>query len=254
MKSDFIGYPLDCGEIDVLIADIRRQVETDRRQCSWLACLNPHSYVVAQEDKDFRSALMGCTYLVPDGIGVVIAGRFLGLKIHRRITGFDVFLSVMEMLNEIGGSVFFLGSSDECLQAIESRVHRDFPRVVFAGSYSPPFKTEFDERDLDEITAPILRAEPDVLWIGLTAPKQEILLSQLSTDFPVSFAGAIGAVFDFYGGKVKRPHVVFQRLGLEWLPRLLREPTRLWRRTLVSAPKFVWYVLNERLRRGEMRR
>ena len=88
-------------------------------------------------------------------------------------------------------------------------------------------------------------AAPDVLWVGMTAPKQEKWIFENRACLNVKFAAAIGAVFDFYTGQVKRSHPVFQRFGLEWLPRLIQQPRRLWRRMFVSAPIFVWHVLRQ---------
>ncbi len=96
------------------------------------------------------------------------------------------------------------------------------------------------------MTDAINTAKPDVLWVGMTAPKQEKWIHQHRDQLDVKFIGAIGAVFDFYTGKVKRSHPVFQKMGLEWLPRLLREPRRLFRRNFVSSPKFLWLVLKQR--------
>jgi N-acetylglucosaminyldiphosphoundecaprenol N-acetyl-beta-D-mannosaminyltransferase len=93
-------------------------------------------------------------------------------------------------------------------------------------------------------------AKPDVLWVGMTAPKQEKWIANNISRLNVRFIGAIGAVFDFYAGKVKRSKPVFQRLGLEWLPRLINEPKRLWRRTFVSAPIFILHTGHEKIRLG----
>ena len=93
-------------------------------------------------------------------------------------------------------------------------------------------------------------AAPDVLWVGMTAPKQEKWILENHARLNVKFAAAIGAVFDFYTGKVKRSHPVFQRLGLEWLPRLIQQPRRLWRRMFVSAPIFIWHVLRQWLKQN----
>jgi N-acetylglucosaminyldiphosphoundecaprenol N-acetyl-beta-D-mannosaminyltransferase len=95
--------------------------------------------------------------------------------------------------------------------------------------------------------AAINASKADVLWVGMTAPKQEKWIFENRARLNVKFAGAIGAVFDFYTGRVKRSHPVFQRLGLEWLPRLVQQPRRLWRRMFVSAPIFVWHVLKQKV-------
>jgi N-acetylglucosaminyldiphosphoundecaprenol N-acetyl-beta-D-mannosaminyltransferase len=94
----------------------------------------------------------------------------------------------------------------------------------------------------------INQTQPDVLWVGMTAPKQEKWIFQNLHRLDVKFAGAVGAVFDFYVGNVKRSHPVFQRLGLEWLPRLVQQPGRLWKRMFVSAPIFVWHVVKQAIR------
>ena len=127
-------------------------------------------------------------------------------------------------------------------------MERDYPRIRFAGSYSPPFKQEYSEDELEAMIAAINQARPDILWVGMTAPKQEKWLCQNLYRLDVRFAAAIGAVFDFYTGRVRRSHPIFQRLGLEWLPRLVQEPMRLWKRMFISAPIFLWHVVRARFR------
>jgi N-acetylglucosaminyldiphosphoundecaprenol N-acetyl-beta-D-mannosaminyltransferase len=147
--------------------------------------------------------------------------------------------------------VFFLGASEETLALIRARMAVDYPAIRVAGTYSPPFKPEYSAAELDEMITAVNAARPDVLWVGMTAPKQEKWIFQNLHRLDVKFAGAVGAVFDFYVGKVKRSHPAFQELGLEWLPRLLRQPVRLWRRTFVSAPIFVWHVVRQAVRRPD---
>ena len=149
-----------------------------------------------------------------------------------------------------GGSRFTLGSTEENLAQIRRRVAKEFPGIRWAGSYAPPFKAEFTEEEDAAMVAAVNESGADVLWVGMTAPKQEIWIHRNLPRLNVQLAGAIGAAFDFYSGKVKRSHWVWRRLGLEWFPRLVQEPRRLWRRMLVSAPVFVWEVLRERLSRG----
>lgn len=219
------------------------------RKCRWLACLNPHSYVVAQNDATFAKALNDADWLVPDGFGVVMASRMLGGMIRERVTGSDVFSGLHQRLNEVGGySVFFLGATDETLALIERRMNRDYPNVRVAGTYSPPFKTKYSAAEIDEMIKAINGTQPDVLWIGMTAPKQEKWIYENRNRLNVKFAGAVGAVFDFYTGRVKRSHPAFQHMGLEWLPRLVQQPRRLWRRMFVSAPVFIWHVIRYKFR------
>jgi len=253
MPVSFLGYPVFAGDVAACAEEIASEASSGKRDCRIMACINPHSYVVARDDTAFRSALRSADWLVPDGAGVVMAARWLGLPIRERVAGPDVFLAVMERLDQRKGSVFFLGASDATLAKIHARIAADYPGVVLAGTYSPPFRPEFTTEDNTAMIAAVNAARPDVLWVGMTAPKQEKWLSMHRANLKVGAAGAVGAAFDFFAGTVKRSPKVFRVLGLEWLPRLLQQPRRLWRRMFVSAPVFLAEVQRERQRRVRSR-
>lgn len=250
--ENILGYPVVVGGaascIDDALESVRQPAPPGR--CQWLACLNPHSYAMALDDRMFATALHAANWLIPDGVGIVLASRVLGGDIRDRVTGSDVFYGVHERLNQLGGHrVFFLGATEETLAEIRRRMAEQYPGIEVAGTYSPPFKQEFSDTDNRAMIEAINTARPDVLWVGISAPKQEKWLYQHCAELNVRFAAAVGAVFDFFTGQVTRSHPVFQRLGLEWLPRLVQEPLRLWQRMGVSAPIFLWHVLRERTRR-----
>lgn len=251
MKESMLGYALDgksvAGCVDDVFARMQSQTGTVRC-CTWLACLNPHSYAVALKDDTFSRSLHDADWLVPDGAGIVLASRVLGGQVRERVTGSDVFFGLHTRMNAAGSmSVYFLGATEETLALIRDRMARDYPNIRVAGTYSPPFKPEYSPTELEEMIKAINAVEPDVLWVGMTAPKQEKWIYANRARLNVKFAGAIGAVFDFYTGRVKRSRPVFQRLGLEWLPRLIQQPRRLWRRMFVSAPIFLLHVFKARL-------
>lgn len=247
-RACFLDYTLVAGSTTECVDEIADSI-FNTNDLRWFACLNPHSHVISKNDLAFSDALHDADWLVPDGAGVVIASRFLGCPVYERITGSDVFFGLHERLNTMGKArIFFLGSTEEILAEIQQRMSVDYPKLQVAGTYSPPYKTEFSLRELDEMVAAINRAKPDVLWVGMTAPKQEKWIHQNRHRLNVKFIGAVGAVFDFYTGRVKRSHPVFQKLGFEWLPRLVQEPRRLWRRMGISAPIFLWHVLNAKLK------
>ena len=250
MKENLLGYSIETHSIakctDAVMECLAGSAVLKPSACTWLACLNPHSYAVALEDDRFSEALHGADWLIPDGVGVVWASRLFGGQVRERMTGSDIFLSLHQRMNALGGkSVFFLGASEETLKQIRVKMALDYPNIRVAGTYSPPFKPDYSPSELDEMISAINVARPDVLWVGLTAPKQEKWIFENRGRLDVRFAAAIGAVFDFYTGQVKRSHPVFQRLGLEWLPRLVQQPRRLWRRVFVSAPIFVWHVFKQ---------
>lgn len=246
--EQLLGYAVSASPANALVASIADWIRHGDR-LRWLACINPHSYAVAAGAPAFATALKEADWLVPDGAGIVLGSRILGGNIRERVTGMDVFLGLSRALDAGGGArVFFLGSTEETLGQIREKLAVDFPRLTVAGTYSPPFKPEYSEQDVDAMLEVINAARPDVVWVGLTSPKQDLWLHRVRGRLDARFAAGVGAVFDFYVGRIKRSPEVFQRLGLEWLPRLLQEPRRLWRRTFVSAPIFLRDVARERVR------
>lgn len=241
-----LGYQVTTNGIYDSVKKIVHWLDTDA-QGKMFVCANPHSLVVSKSDPLFQKAIHDADLVTPDGAGIVLASKILGGSIRERVTGSDIFQGLSARLNETGGrSYFFLGSTEETLAAIRAKMAVEFPEVRFAGSYSPPYKPEFSEEDSRKMIEAINKAKPDVLWVGMTAPKQETWIYKNRNKLDVKFIGAIGAVFDFYSGNVKRSHPVFQKVGLEWLPRLLQEPRRLWRRNFISNPKFLLRVIMSR--------
>ena len=216
---------------------------------SYVVCANPHSLVLTSKDHLFERALKGATVLLPDGVGVVLAARVLGLSIGERVAGYEFFTALSgRAQGREGLSYFFLGSSEPVLQRIRSRMSVDFPGIRICGTYAPPFEEEFPEDENLRIIETINAARPDVLWVGMTAPKQEKWIYQNRERINVPLIGAIGAVFDYYAGVKIRPGLVWRRLGLEFLGRFIREPIRLWHRNFVSTPIFLGWIAWERLK------
>jgi N-acetylglucosaminyldiphosphoundecaprenol N-acetyl-beta-D-mannosaminyltransferase len=253
LGEDILGYRVTTMSIEACLHQVFAWVQGGADGVGkgrYFACLNPHSIETARGDEAFAAALRDADLSVPDGVGILIASRILGGKITRRVTGSDIFWGLHRLLNERGGfSVFFLGSTSETLAEIVDRMNRDYPGIRVAGVYSPPFRAEFSAGESAAMVNAINSARPDVLWVGMTAPKQEKWVWQHRAQLNVRFIGAVGAVFDFFIGRVKRSHPIFQRMGLEWLPRLLQEPRRLWRRNFVSNPSFMLRLLRARLSR-----
>lgn len=151
----------------------------------------------------------------------------------------------MKRLQFISGSCFFLGSSDTILDKIKERASREYPNVNIY-SYSPPFKAEFSAEENKVMIDAINAAEPDVLFIGMTAPKQEKWAYKHFDQLKVAHVCCIGAVFDFYAGTIKRAPQWLINIGLEWFYRLIKEPRRMWKRYLIGNIKFVRYVLRDK--------
>lgn len=205
--------------------------------------INPHSYCVANKDFGFQKALEDSDILLPDGIGIVWAEKFLRGNSIKKIAGYDLFLFLMNKLNNEYGSVFFLGASEATLDKIKFKSSQEYPNVTF-GSYSPPYKDKFTDYDSQLMCDQVNDFNPDVLFVGMTAPKQEKWVYNFNDKLNARNICCVGAVFDFYAGNIKRASDFWISLGLEWLPRLVREPRRLFYRNFVSTPKFILEILS----------
>jgi N-acetylglucosaminyldiphosphoundecaprenol N-acetyl-beta-D-mannosaminyltransferase len=248
MKENILGYDVSALSVDVCTDRLFQSLRESKS--TWLACFNPHSYTITLKDEMFSRALKSPDWLVPDGAGVVLASRLLGGAIHERVTGSDVFAGLHKRMNAAGGmSVFFLGATEETLTLIRQRMAHDYPDIKIAGTFSPPFKEIYSSAEIDEMIKAVNIAAPDVLWVGMSAPKQEKWIYLNKDKLDVKFIGAVGAVFDFYSGNIRRDKDSwFVNHGLEWLPRLIQEPRRLWQRMFMSAPVFVWHVVKQRFK------
>lgn len=209
--------------------------------------INAHSYNTALKDAFFAEALMKGDALIPDGASIVMACRKLKAKSQptERIAGWDLFAMEMERLNQKGGTCFFMGSSEKVLNLIREKAKTVYPNIRIE-TYSPPYKPEFSEEENRAIIEAINRANPDLLWIGMTAPKQEKWAYRHWDELDIHcHCGTIGAVFDFFAGTMERAPLWWQEHSLEWLYRLLKEPKRMWRRYIIGNTLFIWNVFRE---------
>ena len=208
--------------------------------------INQYSFCIAQEDSEFKKALQASDVLLPDGMAIIAAVRLLTNVKITKIAGAQLHEFLLNKLNEAGGSCFYLGASEATLAKIISKVHKEFPKVQ-AHSYSPPFKAVFSESDNQNMLAAVNAVAPEVLFIGMTAPKQEKWAFEHKAMLQAKTICSIGAVFDFYAGTVKRPSPFWIALRLEWLIRLIKEPRRMWKRYLYYGPIFIGYILREKV-------
>lgn len=243
---NLFGYRIFNHSLSKCVKDV---IRLSHHKTIFVSCANPHSLVVASRDAGFRRALQSSDILLPDGVGIVIAARLLNLPIKEKIAGYDFFFSLSERLNSgYGKKYFFLGSTQNVLERIRARLNKDFPNIIVCGTYSPPFKDRFSENESTLMINAVNRARPDVLWVGMTAPKQEKWIYRNLDKLNVPLVAAIGAVFDFYAGTKKRSSDFWIKIGLEWFPRFLKEPRRLWERNLKSTPIFLWWILKEKIK------
>jgi len=243
-KIKFFNYSVNCAlNLTSYVNQVKYWLDYSSSS-HYLVCLNPHSFIVSLKDQVFNKSIYSADIIIPDGIGIVIASRFLNLKIFKRITGPDLFFALCKTLDLSNKySFFFLGSTQKTLKKIKFFMKQNYPNIKIVGMHSPPFKENFNDYENKKIIKKINLAKPDILWIGMTAPKQEKWIFINKNRLNVKFIGAVGSVFDFCAGNVNRPNIFFQRFGFEWLSRFLKDPLRLWKRNLVSMPYFIALVI-----------
>ena len=219
--------------------------------------INAHSFNTAKKDQLFADALTNGDVLIPDGVSIVKACKWIKAKSQpkERIAGWDLFSFEMEKLereseklrtkSEKSKIVMFMGSSQKVLDLIVKRAAEVYPHLKVV-TYSPPYKPEFSDKDNKAIIDAINAANPDLLWIGMTALKQEKWTCSHWNELNIHcHVGTIGAVFDFFAGTVERAPIWWQRHGLEWLYRLMKEPKRMWRRYIIGNSLFLWNMVKE---------
>lgn len=232
---------------DIKIVESKRELEALPEGKLLINTINAHSYNTALKDAFFAEALMKGDALIPDGASIVMACRKLKAKSQptERIAGWDLFAMEMERLNQKGGTCFFMGSSEKVLKLIREKAKTVYPNIRIE-TYSPPYKPEFSEEENRAIIEAINRANPDLLWIGMTAPKQEKWAYRHWNELDIHcHCGTIGAVFDFFAGTMERAPLWWQEQELEWLYRLLKEPKRMWRRYIIGNTLFIWNIFRE---------
>ncbi len=212
-----------------------------------VAICTVHGVMTARRDPALRAALASVDVATTDGVPLVWALRLSGVPKQQRVYGDTVFRATIERGVANGTSHFFYGSNPETLGRLVTNLRSDNPSLNVAGVLSPPFRPLTDDDLANDIGA-IAEASPDVLWVGLGMPKQELWMARAGGQLSgVSLVG-VGAVFDWVAGNVKQAPSWMQRAGLEWLYRLYREPRRLWRRYLWNNPAYLTLLAGQVIR------
>ena len=212
---------------------------------------NANVLVLAQRDKLLRDSFLTADMLLPDGQGAVLGSKLFGRGyIKEKVSGPDFFDTLTKTLNENGKrTFFFLGTTNETLAKIKAKLEKDFPNIKYEG-YSPPFESQFNEQQSSEMIKAINKVQPDVLWVGMTAPKQENWIEQHKHKIDAQLIVTVGAAFDYFAENTKRcPRWLEKLMGnTEFFYRFLLNPKRMLRRTFRSAVVYPMLLLRKKLR------
>ena len=240
--QNMLGIPICSLTMDEVLALIDRTIE-DRGRLQ-IGVVNAAKIVNMRRDEVLRNDVLSSDIIVPDGTSVVWASRILGRPLPERVAGIDLMLGMLRRGNENQYRIYCLGATDDVLEKATARIAADYPGVQLVGQHNGYFTTKEEPAIAEEIIA----AKPHILLVAMSSPKKEKFLSCWNSRLQVPVCHGVGGSFDVMAGKVQRAPEKWQRLGFEWLYRLLQEPRRLWRRYLVTNTLFCGMVLLEFLR------
>lgn len=214
----------------------------DRPSGGYVCLATAHGLVEARRDPAVRAAFNRARFVTPDGMPLVWLGRGHGHRAITRVYGPDLLLATCAAGRATGLRHFFLGGGPGVAEALAARLTARFPGLQVAGTFTPPFRALTPEES-DGWQASVRAREPDLIWVGLGSPKQELFMAEAAPQFAGALLIGVGAAFDFLSGRVLQAPRWMQRSGLEWLFRLGTEPRRLGRRYLVNNPRFAVQAL-----------
>lgn len=214
------------------------------RQKGYICVTGVHGVMEAQTDENFRRILNGALLCTPDGMPMVWLGKIRGHREMRRVYGPDLMLEVCAWSETSGCRHFFYGGADGVAELLAQKLKAIFPKLEVVGTYTPPFRPLKDD-EVKGLQAQIRTAQPDILWVGLSTPKQEKFMAEFLPKLEVTLMVGVGAAFDFHAGRVKQAPRWMQRSGLEWFYRLCQEPRRLARRYLTNNPRFALKIAGQ---------
>jgi N-acetylglucosaminyldiphosphoundecaprenol N-acetyl-beta-D-mannosaminyltransferase len=223
----------------------RRAAATTAAQ--YVCVTSVHEIMVARDDPEFAMILSQADIVTPDGMPIVWALRSFGVSGQPRVYGPTLMLRICERAAHSGLRIFLYGGRKDTLPVLESRLCKQFPGLIIAGSYSPPFRPLTDAEEV-EIVKRIQGSDADIVFVGIGAPKQERWMHQHLGCFPGVTLIGVGAAFDFHAGRTRQAPAWMQHGGLEWLFRLGTEPARLWKRYLLITPRFLPLWAMQKLR------
>jgi N-acetylglucosaminyldiphosphoundecaprenol N-acetyl-beta-D-mannosaminyltransferase len=213
-------------------------------------CVTPVNCVVwAAKNPHLQELYNSADLTLCDGVPLIWASAFLRKgKLKGRVTGLDLLPQYMAHAAEKGYTHFLLGAKEGVGETLKKSTEEKYPAIKITGVYSPPFAEEFSEEENEKMIRMINEVKPDILWVSLTAPKQDYWIAQHLNRLEVSIAIGVGGAFEVAAGLIPRAPIWMQKNGLEWLYRLYREPRRLYRRYIIEAPAFFPLIIRQKLR------
>lgn len=235
-RVNVLGVGISVLNLKTALAAMAQAVAERRK--GYICITGVHGVMEAQDDPEFRHILNDAFLCTPDGMPMVWSGKLRGHREMSRVYGPDLMLEVCAWSQQSGCRHFFYGGLPGVPETLRDRLVQRFPKLQVVGCYSPPFRP-LNEEELTQLQQTIREAKPDILWVGLSTPKQERFMAEHLSKLDVTLMVGVGAAFDFHSGRAKQAPRWMQRTGLEWFYRMCSEPRRLAGRYLRNNPRFI---------------
>lgn len=242
-RVDILGVQVSAIDMDDALAALDRWISSRSRQ--YVCVTGVHGVMESQRNEALTAIHNQSGMTTPDGMPMVWCGRFAGARSMQRVYGPDLMLEACRNGVEHSWRMYFYGAAPGVPEKLAARLTAQFPGLSVVGTYSPPYRDLTDDEEMD-IAAQINGTNPDIVWVGLSTPKQELWMSRMRPLIDAPVLVGVGAAFDIHAGNLRQAPAAMQQMGLEWLYRLFREPRRLWRRYLNNNPRFVLAILRRR--------
>lgn len=243
-KSNVAGVPISKYDLTETLELFCHFIDNKEKR---RICVTPVNNIVwANQDRELMTLYNTSDMNLADGVPVVWASRFLNDPVHGRVTGLDVLPEFSKISALRGYSSFYMGATEGIAQLLSEKFTKRYPGLKIAGVYSPPFATKFSDVENEKIIAMINKVSPDILWVSLTAPKQDFWIAKHFHRLDVRIAIGVGGAFEVCSGMINRAPEWMQRNGLEWFYRFSREPRRLFQRYFIEAPVFFFLILQQK--------
>jgi len=241
-RVNVLGVGIHVLNLSTALKEIAAAVRERRK--GYICVTGVHGVMEAQTDAVFRRILNGAFLCTPDGMPMVWMGKINGHRQMGRVYGPDLMLDVCRWSETSGCRHFFYGGGAGVAEDLRARLTARFPRLQVVGCYTPPFRA-LNAAEAAQLQQTIHAAQPDILWVGLSTPKQEKFMVEYLPKLDVTLMAGVGAAFDFHSGRVSQSPRWMQRSGLEWFYRLCQEPRRLAGRYLKNNPLFVLKIAGQ---------
>ncbi len=243
-RFNVLGVQLHAMDLTVATTAVLGALRAQRK--GYICITGVHGVSEAQDDPAFRRILNAAFLNTTDGMPLVWLGRrALGPQVDR-VYGPDLMLEIFRATQNSGHRHFLCGGAPGVAEQLKAKFAARFPSVKITGTYCPPFRPLTPDEET-ELIARVRQQQPDIIWVGLSTPKQERFMAEYLPKLETTLMFGVGAAFDFHAGRVSQAPRWMQRSGLEWFYRLCREPRRLGRRYLTNNPLFVWRLLRQSL-------